>query len=222
MVFFGNGLNICFWHDGWMEEVPLKITFPRIYALSINKSGTVSEFGKWLNNKWLWEIKLKKRLFDWETKQWETLNTKINDILVDNSEKDKFIWKGSTNGVYSVKNFYRACVAGNNADNANWNAVWEGLAPLKVEMLCWLVLKGKLAVRAEFVKTLSPLMQSDGPSFPKKLHGGSSILFSRLIKFKTKVGKWNIVRYPRSGNNIADMLAKEGVGRTGDLFMVMS
>ncbi|GJW36817.1 RNA-directed DNA polymerase, eukaryota [Tanacetum coccineum] len=39
----GDGLNTCFWEDIWIGDQPLKLMFPRIYALESNKLCTVAD-----------------------------------------------------------------------------------------------------------------------------------------------------------------------------------
>lgn len=62
----GDGRNISFWHDEWLEDSSFKNEFPRIYALAENKHGTISDFGASHNKEWIWNIQLRKRLFGWE------------------------------------------------------------------------------------------------------------------------------------------------------------
>lgn len=42
----GDGRSTKFWHDPWISGSTLKVTFPRIYALSTNKDGFIAEFGR--------------------------------------------------------------------------------------------------------------------------------------------------------------------------------
>ena len=37
----GNGKNVLFWEDTWVTEVPLKLSFPRIYRYSRKKGATI-------------------------------------------------------------------------------------------------------------------------------------------------------------------------------------
>ncbi|KAE8661369.1 putative ATP binding protein [Hibiscus syriacus] len=54
----GKGNYVQFWNDVWLDEVPLKIQFPRLYVLSSNKSGKVMEFrvnnGAGWEDCWIW------------------------------------------------------------------------------------------------------------------------------------------------------------------------
>ncbi|EOY17003.1 Uncharacterized protein TCM_036128 [Theobroma cacao] len=40
----GDGNRILFWEDKWMKRQPLKVRFPRIYALAINKEGYIRDY----------------------------------------------------------------------------------------------------------------------------------------------------------------------------------
>lgn len=55
----GNGALIRFWHDSWAADIPLKILFPRVFALSVNKDATVSNMGSYTSSSiqsWSWNI----------------------------------------------------------------------------------------------------------------------------------------------------------------------
>ena len=41
----GDGSNINFWSDEWIEGITLKSMFPRVFALAVNKVGKVKEYG---------------------------------------------------------------------------------------------------------------------------------------------------------------------------------
>jgi len=39
----GNGRDTLFWHDIWVGEIPLRLKFPRLFNLAVNKQCTVEE-----------------------------------------------------------------------------------------------------------------------------------------------------------------------------------
>ncbi|KAK3226752.1 hypothetical protein Dsin_006614 [Dipteronia sinensis] len=55
----GNGKRTRFGEDICLENVPMKMAFPRMYALATGKSGMVQEFGLWSRDRWCWNIPLK-------------------------------------------------------------------------------------------------------------------------------------------------------------------
>ncbi|XVE48894.1 hypothetical protein DITRI_Ditri01bG0038300 [Diplodiscus trichospermus] len=128
--------------------VILKHSFPRIYALAINKHGKVKEFGQFVNNQWTWSISL-RTLYGWELQQWEELNKLIGNFHVTEKIEDRLVWKEATSGDYSVKQF---CIDHINAfapRQTTWKKVWSGLVPTKVEVFFWQVVLGKIAVKEQ-------------------------------------------------------------------------
>ena len=87
----GDGRNIRFWWDEWIDRVVLKRAFPQIFALSVNKEGKVRDFGSWINNYWSWKIILKRRLFDWELYQWSDICEILKRSIVCDNLKDSYI-----------------------------------------------------------------------------------------------------------------------------------
>ncbi|KAK3227947.1 hypothetical protein Dsin_007809 [Dipteronia sinensis] len=69
-VVVGSSARVCFWNDVWWGEVPFKETFPRIFALSTQKRGLINEYGSWQGEEWMWNVKLRRRVFYWEMDQW--------------------------------------------------------------------------------------------------------------------------------------------------------
>ncbi|GMI95158.1 hypothetical protein HRI_003185100 [Hibiscus trionum] len=65
----GDGARVRFWSDLWIGDAPLMVNFPRIYALSQNRTGTVADFGIISDGCWVWQIQLRREPFDWEKGQ---------------------------------------------------------------------------------------------------------------------------------------------------------
>ncbi|KAK8665599.1 hypothetical protein V6N13_005764 [Hibiscus sabdariffa] len=76
----GNGKSISFWSDAWLSELPLKLKFPRMFALSRSKEGMIAEFGRKEELGWTWNLQLRRKLFDWEIAQWEELMTLLRSF----------------------------------------------------------------------------------------------------------------------------------------------
>nr|GFC68115.1 RNA-directed DNA polymerase, eukaryota, reverse transcriptase zinc-binding domain protein [Tanacetum cinerariifolium] len=39
----GDGVDTCFWKDTWNGELPFKLTYPRLYALEVDKNISVAD-----------------------------------------------------------------------------------------------------------------------------------------------------------------------------------
>ncbi|KAK2652575.1 hypothetical protein Ddye_012431 [Dipteronia dyeriana] len=63
-VVVGSGSKVRLWQDVKWDSVPLMTIFPRIFALATNKKGTISEYGNWAESRWVWNVSLRRVLFN--------------------------------------------------------------------------------------------------------------------------------------------------------------
>ncbi|XVF77973.1 hypothetical protein PTKIN_Ptkin14bG0090800 [Pterospermum kingtungense] len=147
----GNGVRILFWSQEWIPGIILKFAFPRIYNLAICKDGSIDKFGVFEKGLWLWRIELRRMLFDWEKEQWEALLLLLDDFQVCRSMQDKLIWKNSSSGSYTAKSFCLSYLGVNTNERFGWSKLWNGYLPPEVEIFCWQLIHGKLAVKANLM-----------------------------------------------------------------------
>ncbi|KAE8687812.1 Beta-adaptin-like protein A [Hibiscus syriacus] len=153
----GSGKSISFWNDFWVNNLPLKIQFPRIFALSNNKRGKVADFGCFDANGWVWNVQTRRSLCDWELDQWIELMAALNCFNLSDSMKDFLSWSGKGDGLFSVKS-YRMALSNSQGGGFSWKRwVWSGFAPPRVETFLWQITHKKLAVRIELKKRGVPM-----------------------------------------------------------------
>ncbi|KAE8691862.1 hypothetical protein F3Y22_tig00110865pilonHSYRG00168 [Hibiscus syriacus] len=105
-VVLGDGNSIDFWNDSWTDCKSLKMAFPRIYAVAVNKSRKVADFVTIIDGKWSWNIDLKRSLFEWENQIWVSfLETISNTSNISNSTYE-IRWECSENDFYLPKSYY--------------------------------------------------------------------------------------------------------------------
>lgn len=78
----GDGRDALFWHDIWVGDIPLKIKFPRLFELSVDKEWSVTEANE------VWDGVWRRRLFAWEeesVREWYALlhNTVLQENVHD-------------------------------------------------------------------------------------------------------------------------------------------
>jgi hypothetical protein len=63
-VIVGLGDGIRFWKDLRWDSVPMMAAFPRIYTLASNKNGVIKDYGRFEGSKWVWDVRMRRQLFD--------------------------------------------------------------------------------------------------------------------------------------------------------------
>ncbi|GMI95175.1 hypothetical protein like AT4G29090 [Hibiscus trionum] len=148
----GRGDAIFFWHDRWLLNVPLSMKFPRLFSLSTNKNGRVADFGSYESTGWVWEVRARRNLADWEFDLSLLLMTDLNNINLDPKEEDSLVWDGNGEGVFTIKSC-RELLLSTGCSDCSWNSlVWKGLVPPRVDFFLWQLAHGKVAVKTELSK----------------------------------------------------------------------
>ncbi|KAG5617984.1 hypothetical protein H5410_017808 [Solanum commersonii] len=105
----GIGRKESSWENSWIGQCPMKLSYPD-YNLCQNQEATVEEM--WSHNGW--NFSFRRHLNDSEIgRTTEFLNTL--EGLIDS--EDCMVWKGDSQGRFSVKSVYRDFNRSNNQDN---------------------------------------------------------------------------------------------------------
>lgn len=100
----GSGHSILFWHDRWCEEGPLKVIFPRLFALSSQRNFFVAQMGSWHEDSRLWNLQWRRVLFDWESEDAVRLETLPLTMTLKQDASDGVSWYDSGPCSFPVKN----------------------------------------------------------------------------------------------------------------------
>ncbi|KAJ4795769.1 RNA-directed DNA polymerase (reverse transcriptase)-related family protein [Rhynchospora pubera] len=134
----GNGDNISFWNEVWLDNIPLSRTFPLLFNKTNKPKATISQ---------VWnEGKVKLSLSRGISNPVRSKKTVVLNILNElnlNSEKDSIFWNLDSRGFYSVRSLYS--FLNNLGITCNLNhTVWPIKVPLKAKLLLWLILNNKI------------------------------------------------------------------------------
>lgn len=99
----GNGLNISLWSDPWAGSVPLCKRYPRIFAISNDKTANIADVGFFFRGSWVWDFHFKRPFFDWELEIHSDFLSTINSIFPATNSADSLIWCLDNTSCFSVK-----------------------------------------------------------------------------------------------------------------------
>ena len=138
----GDGSSISFWDDDWCGDRPLKLLFPRVYALDYAKSCTIAERLRLLD--WFSAFRRPPRGGD-ELLQYTTLRASIAQITL-TSQKDGWIWSHGSSVGYSVASA-RGVIDAAILDVDPVATRWNRLVPAKVNVFLWRLKLNKIPTR---------------------------------------------------------------------------
>ena len=104
----GDGKEIRFWEDKWLDNDTLLHKFPRLFSVSLDTGRNLSQVGVWNNNVWSWKLRWRRILFVWESNLVDILMQLLDNKRLTREggfKPDKWLWRdGSTD--FSVKTAY--------------------------------------------------------------------------------------------------------------------
>ncbi|KAK2655359.1 hypothetical protein Ddye_008411 [Dipteronia dyeriana] len=159
-----------FWEDIKWDNISLKSAFLRIFALASNKEGVINEFGSWIDSNWVWGVKVRRRLFDWELDQWNGFLLSLECISVRRQIEDVLAWRHYPNGIFFVGSFRRCLEEELHIDSVNTRFTSQGLCPPKIEVFIWNIQKGRAPVSKQW--TIYSFCASGLGAFGQFIYGG--------------------------------------------------
>lgn len=137
----GSGNRIAFWHDPWLDHLPLKIRFPCLLKIALNPSGSVSNH--WDSSSSSWSIFFRRLLKEEEILHFQTLISLISAQRVKECQ-DKRVWSLEPNGAFSVKSLVTHLSLASPLDKHLLKASWKSTSPRKVNITIQIMLCGYL------------------------------------------------------------------------------
>ncbi|KAK3218922.1 hypothetical protein Dsin_012892 [Dipteronia sinensis] len=81
-VVVGKGESVRLWEDLRWDAIPLRLAFPKFFALASNKVGMLKEYESWVHSSWVWKVGLRRQLFGWERDQWDCFLMSLQGVSV--------------------------------------------------------------------------------------------------------------------------------------------
>lgn len=78
----GNGTQTKLWRDIWCDELPLRASFPNLFAMAANKEALVSDYLSFLEEHLSWSPVFNRNYNDWELGRLKTFFKKLYEVSI--------------------------------------------------------------------------------------------------------------------------------------------
>jgi hypothetical protein len=141
----GDGSSVRFWEDVWLGDVPLSQQYPSLYNIAQHRDVLVSTV---LAQNPL-NITFRRGLNDHKYMEWLHLCQRLITINL-TDEPDKFIWKLTDSGMFTVKSMYLDYMNGHTRFLRKY--LWKLKIPLKIKNFMWFLNNKVLLTKDNLVK----------------------------------------------------------------------
>ncbi|WJZ99896.1 hypothetical protein VitviT2T_018303 [Vitis vinifera] len=140
----GNGRRVSFWRDRWCGESPLYMTFPSIFALTVEKEAWVANIWDPLveGGRGGWNPCFLRAFNDWEIEEAERFMERIQSKRVCEDVEDTVSWTETKSGKFSVKSLFIALEAGGSSLFPS-SFIWNVNVQPKISFFAWEATWGK-------------------------------------------------------------------------------
>ncbi|CAL5406054.1 unnamed protein product [Camellia sinensis] len=151
------GKDFFFWEDKWLNNICLKVEFPRLYRLSEEKGCTILQMNHSRGSTLEWKFLFSRSLYAWEEEEVVRLQGVLRDthVLTDQAE-DSCLWTANPSGSYSVGVSWKWWTMSKGPVVSAADMLWKNSAPPKVKFCSWLAWKGRLKT-SMFLKRIGVL-----------------------------------------------------------------
>ncbi|KAK8560962.1 hypothetical protein V6N13_026397 [Hibiscus sabdariffa] len=150
----GKGDVILFWYDSWCGDLPLRLQFPKLFRLAVNKMAVVRDFVLAMEaQNGGWAGLFQRSLVDREFKLVEDLKLLLSEYRLSESMEDKLIWIHGVAGSFSVKKLSSLLNSVNlEASEFNFERVWKLKVPPKIRSFVWMLVLDRLPSKEFLLK----------------------------------------------------------------------
>lgn len=100
-----RGDRVSFWDDKWLRVRSLKLDFPNLYRLSVQKNCSIQEVISRVNGQVGRNVNFWRNLNDWEIYRFARLMEALQSNYLNFQNPDKMRWIIESSCTYTVKSF---------------------------------------------------------------------------------------------------------------------
>ena len=130
----GDDNDTFFWHNIWVGEVPLKLKFPRLYELALNKKWSVAEAKRDIGADGGGERVWRRHLFVWDEESVRECSILLYNTVLQDNVHDAWCWLLDLIHGYSVKGAYHYLATTD--DSSDRTTMMSGKSIFHLRCLC--------------------------------------------------------------------------------------
>ncbi|GJW89767.1 reverse transcriptase domain, reverse transcriptase zinc-binding domain protein [Tanacetum coccineum] len=140
----GDGRDIRFWEDRWVDNRKFRDRFPRLFHLDRSKEGSVMDKGTWD-----WSRNISGKV----CREFDDLIEILLNVVVSSTCRDRWRWAFDVEGGFKVKTLTGLIEEKIlQVEVGGQDTLWNKLVSKKVNIFVWRARKGRLPVRVELDK----------------------------------------------------------------------
>lgn len=151
-----------FWHDRWLGDIPLRLKFPRLFDLAVEKDcsvGNMEGSGWGIDGEaWVW----RRRLFAWEKEESvRECSILLHNVILQDTVHDT--WRGLSDPIhrYTVQGAYRFITTTEDMVVMSLvDDIWHKHVPLKVSLFVWRFLRNRIPTKDNLAIRGVPLLRT--------------------------------------------------------------
>lgn len=141
----GNGQATRFWKDKWVTSRPLSEQFPNLFNIVRNKSALVAYVFSDTNL----NLSFRRTIMGNKLVEWHNMLNLLSEVTLSLS-RDKFVWDGQRNGIFSVQSMYHLLM--NIPNNERNKKLWKLKLPLNIKVFLWNLCRGAILTKDNLAK----------------------------------------------------------------------
>ena len=148
----GHGQDTLFWYDKWLGDTPLRLKFPRLFDLAMEKDCTVGgmEGRGWGFDGEAWEWR--RPLFAWEEDSVRECSLLLHNFVLQDTVQDSWRWMLDPIHGYMARGAYQLLTyRGDMVDMSLIDDVWHKHVSSKVSLLVWRILRNRIPTKDNMV-----------------------------------------------------------------------
>lgn len=145
--------NSLFWHDTWVGESPLKLVFPRLFAISTQQNASIETMGLWNGATYTWALAWARPLRACDSLERDSLQSILDNVCLSLMNNVTYIWAHYKCDLFTVKSFTLELAKSQKPNHQDTIInTWRGLVPPRVEIFVWLACLSKLNTKAKLAQ----------------------------------------------------------------------